>query len=647
MKGFLALLVREVAERWLLLAGAVALGFFPLLVPFLPGVQGGVSAEFRTGTALALCFTVAAVLAVTLGASVIAGDLAEGRLGFYFARPVAGWAVWAGKLAAAAVLSIGAALLVLLPTLVVDHRIELGMPWWLDTPWTRHVVPFVGVLAAGCVLLLLLSHLVSTMVRSRSPWLLLDLAAALIAAASFWSIRQTLLREGAVGAFFWGLGGFIALLTAAAAAASAVQVTCGRTDARRAHRLLSLTFWSGLGVATAGFAVYSRWVVDVSPSDLVSFEAVLSPPAGTWIGLRGPAVRRGFFFPAFLFDTASGRSLKIGSSPTDRFWWLQPVFSSDGGHAAWLEAAASGYELKTLDLTRPAARPAATAVSFDDWPDRMALSPHGRLLAAVHGRALTVDDLEARRLVASVPLGVSGEQRLQMRFTDDRHLRLYQEVSEWVEKPERLSHLSVFDLDPGHGRLVRVGGIDIPGDVVGSTIGPDGWRVALRFWSGPFRLADLRTGTVVATLPLSEEAVVPRFLADGRLLLDQRTADGAILRLLDKDGAEIRRFAFPALRVAVGGEIQPGRLVLATTSLRGSFADLAGWSAVLLNLEDGRTAPIGHDLIPAFRDLSPFDRGASNPESLGPRLFLRKDGALVLLDPTTGHLRTVLHAHGG
>ncbi|HEY2739936.1 MAG TPA: hypothetical protein VGK45_16120, partial [Thermoanaerobaculia bacterium] len=63
MRAFLALLIREVAERWLLLAGAVGLGFFPLVVPFLPGVQGGVSAEFRTGTALALCFTVAAVLA--------------------------------------------------------------------------------------------------------------------------------------------------------------------------------------------------------------------------------------------------------------------------------------------------------------------------------------------------------------------------------------------------------------------------------------------------------------------------------------------------------------------------------------------------------------------------------------------------------
>jgi hypothetical protein len=642
-----------VAERWLLLVGAEAVGFFPLLVPFLPGVQGGFSAEFRAGTALALCFTVAAVLAVTLGASVLAGELAEGRLAFYFARPIAGWAVWAGKLAGAAVLSIGAALLVLLPTLVVDERIELGMPWWMDSARIRHVPAFVGVLAAGCILLLLLSHLVSSMVRSRSPWLLLDLGAALTAAGLFWGIRQTLWREGAFGAFYWGLGGFILLLAAAAAAASAVQVTRGRTDARRAHRLLSLTFWSGLGIAIAGFAAYSRWVLAVSPGDLWSFEAVLSPPAGTWIGLRGPAVHRGLYFPAFLFDTASGRSLKIGASPMDRFWWLQPVFSPDGRRAAWLEAGSSGYELKMLDLARPGARPAATAVAFEEWPDRMALSPGGRLLAAVHGTVLTVDDLEARRLVASVPLTVAGgEQRVQMRFLDEQHLRVYQVESERVErsarqeKPERLWRLTALDLEPGHGRLLRSGSIEVPGDWMFWTVGPDGWHVALRTMNAPLRLGDLRTGTVLATLPLNAEGGTATFLADGRLLLDQRTAEGSTLRVLDREGAELRQIAFPALRAAVGGEVQPGRLVMATTR-RGSFGDPAGWSAFVLNLDNGQTTPVGPDLLPVVRDVSLFDRGTVRPEAIGSRLFLGKGGSLVLFDPATGHLRTLLRLHGG
>ncbi|HEX3528973.1 MAG TPA: hypothetical protein VH988_18090 [Thermoanaerobaculia bacterium] len=650
MKGFLALLVREVAERWLLLAGAVAVGFFPLLVPLLPGVPGGSSVETRAGIALALCLTVNVVLAVILGASVIAGELAERRLGFYFSRPVAGWAVWAGKLAGAAVLSIGAALLVLLPTLVVDHRIELNtpMPWWIGSAWIGRVPPFAGVLVSVCLLLLLLSHLVSTMVRSRSPWLLLDLAAALTAAALFWSSRQTLANARAVDALGWGLAAFTILLAAAAALASAIQVTCGRTDARRSHRLLSLVFWSGLGVVTAGFAVYAHWVVDVSPADLQSFEAVLAAPSGPWVGLRGPALRRGNYFPSFLFDTTSGRAFKIGTSPADRFWWQQPVFSADGSHAAWLEVVAGGYELRALDLSRTG-RPVASTVSFADWSARLALSPRGRLLAAVQGSVLTVDDLEARRLVASIPLGATDDQRFQVRFLDDRHLRLYEEVSERSPGGAPVWRLSAFDLDldAGHGRLIRTGGIELPGGrPYYWTIGPDGWRLVLRSQSGPILLADLRTGTLVATLPRCGVGSLAVFLADGRLLLDQRSAGGAMLCLLDRDGAELRRMSFPGLRVAVGGEVQPGRLAMATAP-QGSLADPAGWSAFLLDLDTGQRVSIGPDLLPTLRDLTPFDRGAASPQSIGPRLFLKKGGELVLLDPATGHLRTLLHIYRG
>ena len=69
----------------------------------------------RSGVALGLALIVSLVLAMALGGSVIARDLGERRLGFYFARPISGGAIWAGKLAAAAVLAVGAGVLVLLP----------------------------------------------------------------------------------------------------------------------------------------------------------------------------------------------------------------------------------------------------------------------------------------------------------------------------------------------------------------------------------------------------------------------------------------------------------------------------------------------------------------------------------------------------
>ena len=95
LQGLWAVLCREIAERRLLLLAAALVGLVPLAVPFLPGVAAPDPGEIRTGTALALCLVVTAVLALTLGATVIAGDLSERRLGFYFSRPLAGWAIWA------------------------------------------------------------------------------------------------------------------------------------------------------------------------------------------------------------------------------------------------------------------------------------------------------------------------------------------------------------------------------------------------------------------------------------------------------------------------------------------------------------------------------------------------------------------------
>lgn len=639
MKGLWAVLCREVAERKLLLLGAAVLGLFPLLVPFLPGVDSRYATDLRAGTAFALCSIVAAVLAVALGSSVIAGELAERRLGFYFARPIAGWAIWAGKLAGAAALCLSAAFLVLLPALLVNPRIELGTPWWMGGAWIHGVPVFLLALAAGCVTIALLSHLVSTMARSRSPWLLLDLGAALAVAALFWSARQVLLREEAATAFARGLAGFLAALAAAAAAAGAVQVTRGRTDPRRGHRLLSLTFWAAMAVATAGFAAYARWVVAVSPRDLAALEVVLPSPAGPWIGLRGPAAGRGDYFPAFLLDVASGRSVKAGVSPAYRFWWLQPVFAPDGSRAAWVEGRAGSLDLKLLDLTRPGARPTATTVSFADWPLRMALSPGGRLFASLHSSSLTVDNLATGRLLASVPLAVSFEEDVQLRFIDGGHLRVYQAASERPPGGGAIWQLAVLDLEPGHGRLTRVGGIKMPGSLMRWTLSRDGRRAALLPRSGaPVLLADLGTGTVIATLPSQADVVSATFLADGRLLLDERTLGSVTLRVIGRDGAELRRIPFPGPRLALGGEVEPGLLALGTT-VRGSYSDPAGWTSSLLNLDDGRMTPIGQGLIPV-------SRGSGGPPSLGSRLFLRTGGELVLLDPATGHLRTVLRTHG-
>jgi hypothetical protein len=626
-RGFWAVLCREIVERRLLLLAAVLVGLVPLAVPFLPGVNAPDPGEIRTGTALALCLVVTAVLALTLGATVIAGDLSERRLGFYFSRPLAGWAIWAGKLVGAAALCMGAGLLVLLPSLLLDPRVEIGPSWWLGDSWIRTLPAFFLFLAAGAAVLLLVAHVASTMVRSRSSWILLDLAATFAVAALVWSERQHLLRQGAYLASLRGLAGFLALLGASALVAGAVQVTRGRTDPRRGHRLLSLTFWAGMSLAALSFAAYAHWVMDVTPRDLVRVGSLLPAQSGTWIGLRGPVAGRGDYAPAFLFDTASGRSFQIGAPPIS-WWWLQPVFSPDGTRAAWLEAAGDGLDLKILDLTRPDARPAATRVSFDTWPSRLALAPGGTRLAALVRSSLTVTDVATGRLLSAVPFPEPEEEFFSMRFLPGGRLRIDERLRGAADF--RMSRFTAMEL--GHGGLSLLGTIESP-DVDAWTVSRDGERVAAHS-RRLLRLFAVRTRELLAELPLQGELAGVSFLSDGRLLVDERWQGSAVLHLLDRDGVELRRFPFPqATRIVIGGEIAPNRLTLATRTLHSSLA-LKSWTAFLLDLDNGGTTLLGPGLAPAGRALG--------PESVGPRLFLAGERELALLDPATWRLRIVL-----
>jgi hypothetical protein len=612
-----------VAERWLLLLAAAVTGLFPFAVPLLPGLVAADPAELRSGTALALGLIFSAVVAVTLGASVIAAELAERRLGFYFSRPLAGWAIWAGKLAGGVVLCAGAALLVLLPALLFNRQIEIGTPWWLGDSAIRSLPAFLAVLVLCTALLFIATHVVSSMARSRSPWLLLDLGAAFTVAALVWNARLLLVRQSA----FLALSrGFVCFLLAAAAAcllASAVQVTRGRTDLRRGHRLLSLTLWSVMGLATLGFAAYARWVVNASPDDLEVISAVTPARSGPWIGLRGQVAGRGDYNPSFLFDTSSGRFYRISASPYYLLWGLQPTISPDGRRAAWIDTSAGGLDLKTLDLTRPGAKPASTSVSLESWPFYVALAPGGTRIAIISDSKLTVDDLATGRLLASVALETTADGSFALRFPDDRHLRLFQAPLDWASREPR--SLSVLDLDLESGRLVKRSDTSIAPTLSDWAVNADGSRAAVR--SGDrLVLLDPGAGAALADLPLTGTLASIVFLSDGRLLVHERTGPSAVLRLVDRNGAELRRFPFTTFRLLLGSEVAPGRLALTAP----------GWSTILLDLDTGRTTALS-GLVPAVRSA-----GASGPQSAASRLFFRASGELVLLDPATGRQTTLL-----
>lgn len=632
MKAFFAVLRRELAERWLIPVAAILLGLAPLAAPFLP-IAGYRGPDLRGGTALALALISSYLLALVLGSSVLARDLGERRLGFYFSRPLPGWAIWAGKLGAALVLALGSGVLVMLPSLLLGDRPDpAGLSFKLDTTTNA------GLWAGSVTLLVLLANAAAVMFRSRSPWLLFDLGAATLLTAVLWVETSRLAAAGANVIAIRIQTALLAVLLVALAAASLVQVLRARTDLRRGHRLLSLTLWGLLGLATLSVAGYGRWVLAAAPEDLLTFQFVMPAPAGTWVAVSGPVDRRGDFQPVFLLDTRSGRSFRVSTAWWGYEAWGGPVFSADGRRAVWLE---SGRQLlpmsvRSLDLDRPRARPVPTTIVFDETaPQALVLSRDGRRLAAIHRGRILVMDLATGRNLASVPVPPGQELwRDRLRFLASGTLRFYGVRGERDEENE----LRVIDVDPATGKIARTLQMPAPGEWA-SALSSDGNRLLLEtrdlaVTASQVRVVDLTTGE--SSPPIALQRVTGRvdLLGDDRLLIVERAGGRAILRLLDLQGTELRRFEIPADRLRVAGRPAPG-LLLVSSSPSGRPNDWDSRRALLLDLDRGTWKPLLDGMVPVAWFNLP-------PGSLGTRLFFDSRGGLFEVDPATGRRRTIL-----
>jgi hypothetical protein len=630
MRTFAIVLRRELAERWLLALAAALLGLIPLAVPFLPlGISQ--AADARSGTAIALAVIVSYVLALVLGSTVLARDLSERRLGFYFSRPLPGWAIWAGKLAGAALLAFGSGILVLLPALLLGDRPDPSGYWG---PAGDSALSFT-LWAMTVLALLLIANAFSSMVRSRSPWLLLDLLAGTLLVGLVGVVTGRLLAAEAFGALGMAHAGLLFAVVLSFTVASAIQVTRARTDSRRGHRLLSLTLWALLGLSALAFGGYARWVLGATPEDLVTIGGVIPAPKGDWIALGGSTGKlRGEFEPAFLLDTSSGRSFRLQGNPTV---WGGMTFSPDGRHAAWMQMAGRGtfpITIHRLELDRPGAEPAATPIGFSEhMPYSLTLSPDGERLACLLEDRIVVQEMRNGRLLLAAPVLV-GESwdRDRLRFLDSRTLRFY-----GARFQGSRAELRVVDFDLDTGRPLRE--IQVPGYDHGLRgISPDGQRLLLRARTqepgrGELAIADLRTGEPPIAIPAPEDLSAFSFLADGRVVIVRRNRGRIDLHLLDSGGAELKRFNLPGHRVRLGG--QPARGLLVVMTMQGSSEKT--WRSVLLDLESGALRPIGEELYPEGWPSLP-------PGSIGTQLFVQKKGSLVRIDPATGRHHAILHA---
>jgi hypothetical protein len=619
MKVFLALVRRELAERRGVVGGVAAMVALPLLVRLLPGLRPETAREAQGTLALLASFTLPAALAGGLGAAAVGEDLARGRLGFYFSRPLSAWRLWAAKMAVPVLLAL-AAWALLLP--------QLSMASGKAGPFSALEEPVVMWWPAVLVALVLLANVGSVAYRARDGLFWLDLAAMVAVAVVSLAVGWRLYEAGAMAGVWYLLVLLAAALTVSAGLAGALQLAHGRSDVRRGHRILSSVFWGGIGAAVLAGAGFAAWVLAAGPADLGvnRYGGAIASPEGSVVAFPTEGGRAGYQ-PVFLLDTASGH---VDALPLERLSGLG--LSADGGRAVWVEDGHSpvlvvarlgpgGWSRSTASL--PPATLGAPAV----W--MVGLDPDARRAVVATSERIWVVDVESGAELASA--AVSWARRAA--FTGSS-LRVY-------GLGPRSGEATITSLDLRSEKasvLAQVDGADWVCDVRGgralvgrrgkalSLVEEDGTVRSLLEVEPPFALGDaglLSHGRVAA--------VVSRWGGVGH----GRTE----LVVWDTPDEEPRRLALPT-GGWLGAEPLDGWLTLGQVHDRGrgtTFVDLEPLRVV-------RTEP---GLVPILAEPSWLGpRGTVPPGTPGTRLFVTEAGGLVRLDPETGRREIVLRRSG-
>lgn len=641
MRALVTVARREILDRRMVLAAAAVAGLIPLFTPLLPGVRDAAAA--REAGALFLVAAFGWGSAILLGASAVGRDLFEKRLGFYFARPLSGGAIWWGKLLGTWGLATGALLLATLPTAVVNG----GFFTILEQGRKGHLA--IWALAVGGTLFLVpLAHVVGLAMRSRSPWIAFDVAALVAVAAVIWISGRTILRSGALEeSLGWVLLAALVAVLASFLLAGLAGVALGRTDARRGHRIVSTTLWSLLGAMALGLSGYALLVAYATPASLNRVINISASPKGGWLLVDGRAHGRGF--PSFLLNSEDGRYLKMETGT----WIPTAAFSRDGRRVAWLRSVPfSGNLSPELFWADLVGEPKPVRIDLGShtgaWSSGLALSPDGGRLAFVDAGLLSVFDLDTARIVVSVRLGLPVEERpvevsrIQLFFPSSDRVRVLAQYTTQGERERRTIVLR--ELNVPAKDLEVTGQFDVKTlKPVTPSLSTTGDRMLLTAGNEALSLRDGRTGALISPLALPEGKTLRSlaFLSSGRIAVVSGTATDIRLLLFSQQGALERNLPLgPGRRAQLAGEMEPGKLLVGICSVplgmsRGRWADGRGWKTFVVDEVTGRLTPHAEGLAPVGG--RPFWRGATIPpvnfdSSLATRLFADEAGRLIRVE---------------
>lgn len=539
MNHALVIARREIRDRSRLFVLAAALAFIPFIASLMPGARGYESDIMAMGGAI-LGIALGIGTAITLGNTTIGRELSERRLSFYFAKPLSPAALWIGKAMAALLSSLACFLIVLVPAFLAVRNT------WNAAFFNVPALLTAGI--AGIVVFFFVSHAVSTIIRSRSPLIALDVAALAVAVGAVYLILRPVALTGSfkhtAALLLVVLGATLVLLVVV----PVKQLATGRTDARRGHAAFSRAWWPAVAVVIAAVGIYSAWLVRPAVTDISYVQDLRHAPAGDWVAVSGQTRHRGRLAASFVMNTATGETVRLPQT----LWWGS-TFSHDGRAVAWVRPMGlmsnGQYLLHVRRLDDGRSYDTGIQLSHDAF----VLSDDATRVAILQKKILSVYDVATGKLLASAATpAMTG----RFFFASSNVVRLYQGADEVVVR--------VFELDVATRSFKQTGEFPKNAPFVGTSA--DGSRVYVRG-----AILDGRTGATIATLPeWKPELPRSRMLSDGSVSRSGFDGGKAIVKIFNADGTARHELVLPGVKhTSVAGDTADGKLiVLASRDVR-------------------------------------------------------------------------------
>lgn len=587
MNGTLTIAARELRERSFVLVAAALMSLIPFIAAALPNSRNAspLLVIMFMGTITTVGFTVA--LSIVLGGSMVARELAEKRLSFYFSKPVSAHKIWFGKVLGALSIIALCFVITLTPSLLVGHR-EWRTGLGLSTSG------FLLVLGIVSVSVLLASHAVNTAVRSRSPLLALDIALLALAVAVVWLLVRPLIVNGAVALFWRLLGSIVLVVPLLIVAGGAWQVARGRTDIRRSHRELSAFFWTGMAIVLLIATGYVAWVFSAGPRD-ITMEEMSSNSRADWVAVTGQARHRADYRPTFLVDVKTGRSVRLTASPLR----TRAEFTRSGDAVLSIMPTTELEGRSEIHLLRlnDAGSDQATGIIASPWSVLVA-SDDLRRLAVCEGGILSIHDLPSKTLLASVriPFG----EMTQLFFVSDELVRMY-ESRVRMGNPDVPAHeVRIYEFNVRTRQLVQTGSVKSTGVSMFFRANSNGSTLVVSERGGAdpprMRLLDGRSGEERAVIKgYSSFGVAP--LRDGGVAFLESRGETCFVRILDGHGSLVA--AIPVGRKGYGGMLEtvPGSKYIAAVRRGAPSRNGRGWDLYVVDAQRGTIDRIEHGLV--------------------------------------------------